>query len=200
MCWLLPVPFSTWLPHDELSVAVPVSHDDDVSESPLLLCSLLSSGLPLLLCDELNACISHFCSCLISSWWSWNGTESGRTTMKLMRKNVSAVIPRQESWINEFLVDMKMRLQWNKFSALCTIISAHIAMDSVWIKSLSFSQRTSSTEWQCAACINVNELFLPDRNFFVLQIEFGISEGRNSVFNRWWFDSFRYRRNFPFPC
>lgn len=65
MCWLFPVLFST---HDELSAVVPVSPADD----SFPLCSVLSSGLPLLLCVvELRACISHFCSCLISSWWSW---------------------------------------------------------------------------------------------------------------------------------
>lgn len=82
-CWLK-LQFSTlWFPHDEdddgdMVVACSIIDEavSHVNESHPRLCSCASSVLVLLLllllpffCVD-RACISHFCSCLISSWWS----------------------------------------------------------------------------------------------------------------------------------
>lgn len=124
--------------------------------------------------------------------------QSGRTTMKLMRKNASAVISRRESWINEFLVDVKMRLQWDKFSALCMMISART---SRWIlyglKVYHFRNGHQALNGNVLPTLMWMN-FVPDRKFFVLRSEFGIAGERNFFLNRWRFDSCRYRHNFPF--
>lgn len=86
-CWLK-LQFSTlWFPHDEddgdmavaCSIIDAVSH---VNESHPRFCSCASFSLVLLLllllpffCVD-RACISHFCSCLISSWWSYESEDN----------------------------------------------------------------------------------------------------------------------------
>lgn len=189
MCWLLP--FSTWLTL-VLSVVVPVSHDDD-SEIPLLLCSLLSSGLPLLLCVELNACISHFCSCLISSWWSWRKMRykiamRKETRSKKNRNNESnagkcfisdfAIRPKFLN-LNEFLVAAECVQMQINFQAFCIErIEATLHRDGI-LSELKVYHLRYEHQYGCIILHQQKKCFSWSRTFWFVNSRLEIEIKRN---------------------